>query len=552
MILIALTKSEKIRHQILECRDLTKISDTIFLNKQNDTIEGRVYGEHYESLKKGVPPQLEEAPRGEYSVLNINEKEINLYVDPNGYRHIYLYSADDLEVVSNDFEGIFNFLKKLKLILSPSYETTLASLLMGVAFYPGTGIREIKLLNTNQYINIDIANEVLCVKNRNYIEYADLVFNKKIPRSDLLQIVIERLKQTAQEILTQNSSKEKIVEVTGGSDSRLVLGTLLANNFKDFKVYTFGKIDSLDQRVSQQIQNLFNLQSINYVNDLTKLHAAQNRWMITAGAFLPVDISYRSAFKRDAFLSFAGTGGELGRGYFTKQTYNKNYNSRQDIKIVDDVSSFRKLIENYSLRHLLTDEFKWLIATESANYYKDFPYSKELHMLLDYAFFQSRLRWHFGKQTELRDQLFIETPAIMNDFLFHMLIFSVNHIERISDKNVYDLLNLLYPPLNYLPFTNPPKFDENVSKRMFINLPQQRTSTPLKCIDRSKGIDRDAMSDREEIETIFYEFIENENYNRFIIKDKFVSIMNSQKKDIILDKFAPLLYWHHNTKFSFR
>lgn len=116
MILIALTKSEKIRHQILECRDLTKISDTIFLNKQNDTIEGRVYGEHYESLKKGVPPQLEEAPRGEYSVLNINEKEINLYVDPNGYRHIYRYSADDLEVVSNDFEGIFNFLKKLKLI----------------------------------------------------------------------------------------------------------------------------------------------------------------------------------------------------------------------------------------------------------------------------------------------------------------------------------------------------------------------------------------------------------------------------------------------------
>ena len=38
------------------------------------------------------------------------------------------------------------------------------------------------------------------------------------------------------------------------------------------------------------------------------------------------------------------------------------------------------------------------------------------------------------------------------------------------------------------------------------------------------------MSDREEIETIFYEFIENENYNRFIIKDKFISIMNSQKK----------------------
>ncbi len=548
MFLVISLKNEKFRNEILDKEDLFEIHKNFYANLNSSKIEGRIYSKDIENLKRGTPPNLEDAPDGEYSVINFNQNEVNIYTDPNGYRHLYYYSSDEFDVVSNDFEKIFDFLKGRKINLSFSYETTLASILMGVSFFPGTGVKEIKLLNTNEYIHLDLEKRKITIKNRNYFDFAEFIFNKRISRSDLLNIVSSRLKKNALNILEDHADKEKIVEVTGGSDSRLVLGTLLACRFKDFKVYTFGKIDSLDQRVSQQIQNMFGLDTINYSNDITRLHAAKQRWKITAGAFLPVDISYRSAFKRKSHLAFAGTGGELSRGYFTKQTYNKNYTSAKEIKIVDDVSAFRMLLENYSLRNLLTNEFKWLIATESANYYKDFPYAKELHLLLDYAFFQSRLRWHFGKQTMLRDQLFIETPAIMNDFMYHSLIFSTNHIERISDKNVYDLLNILYQPLNFLPFTNPPKFDKTFQEHLFINLPAERTAKPIASIEKYGRKDSDSDLDRKELHSLFLEFIEDENYSQYILKDKFMSLINSPNKDLVLDKFSPLLYWNHYSK----
>lgn len=544
MFLIVLTKNENIKCEIASDAKLCRVFDGVFCNTNISKIEGRVYCEDVDTLKGVNIPNLEEAPSGEYSVINFNKNEITIFTDPNGYRHIYYYSGVNLEVVSNDFSEIFDFLKSKKVNLSNAHETTLASMIMGVSFYPGTGVHEIKLLNTNEYASIDLEKAKVTIKNRNYVEFAESIFSKEIGRRELLNIVTSRLKDAAKYIIRENPTKEKIVEVTGGSDSRLVLGTLLACKFKDFKVYTFGNADSLDQRVSQQIQNLFALESIGYTNDLTKLHAAKQRWKITAGAFLPVDVSYRSAFKRNNYLAFAGTGGELARGYFTKQVYNKNYSTARDIKLVDNVSAFRMLLDNYSLRSLLTDEFKWLIATESANYYRDFPYASELHLLLDYAFFQSRLRWHFGKQTMMRDKLYIETPAIMNDFAYHSLIFATNHLERISDKNVYDILDILYKPLNYLPFTNPPKFCKN-NDHLFFDLPKERTSRPKTNIGAIKEPDLDTESDRKEIVSLFYEFLDDDNYLKYIHKDRFINLLKSPKGSAYLDKFAPLLYWRH-------
>lgn len=168
------------------------------------------------------------------------------------------------------------------------------------------------------------------------------------------------------------------------------MATLLSENFKNFKIYTFGASDSFDQRYSQLVQNLFSLETISYVNDISRLQAAKENWLLTSGAFVPVDISFRSNYKRSDYFAFAGTGGELCRGYYFKNTFRKFIKSLENIYNYSDHELFKLLISQFANTYLLAENFIDVIAEKAAKYYSNYKLSKELYLLLDYSFFFNR------------------------------------------------------------------------------------------------------------------------------------------------------------------
>ena len=375
------------------------------------------------------------------------------------------------------------------------------------------------------------------------------VYTGKYKYKDLLFSAANRLKKATSDFIEANRTKHGIAEITGGLDSRMVLATLLSINYKEFSVYTFGKKDSFDQRYSQLVQNLFELDTISYVNDKTRIQAAKDNYMLTAGAFIPVDISYRSIYKRNNYFSFAGTGGELCRGYYFKNTFKKYIKELSNINNFSNRELFKLLVLQFSNCSLLNEDFVESLAKQCEEYYSGYKLSKELYLLLDYSFFQCRVRWHCGKQMQYRNQNYLNTISPLNDFIFHSLSFAINGYKRVSDLNVLNLLDILYPPLKYFPYQDNNPFGNLDKERITFSLPKERTSISKQSIglpNKDNALVEEP--DLSSVDHLFDRFVE-EGYREFFDIEKFKNLCkNPEAKKKLVERISPLLFWDHFIK----
>ena len=543
-MLIIIDNEEKIRKNTI--KRLHKIDNHIYINELKTNFEGVIYSGDFEDIN-GIP-NLEESPSGEYTRTVISDDRIIVYVDPIGFNHLYLYDENNVVILSNSFKDIFDLIKQNNFRFSKNKDITASALLIGAPLVPGTGIKEIQLLNSNEYIDIDINQKTLKRQERNYWNFMLDVYSGKYKYQDLLNLAAKRLKNNAINFININKGKVPIVEVTGGLDSRLVLATLLSEDFKDFKIYTFGSPDSFDQRYSQLVQNLFSLDTISYVNDKSRLQAAIDNWLLTSGAFVPVDISFRSNHKRNNYFAFAGTGGELCRGYYFKNTFRKFIKSLDNIYKYSEQELFKFLILQFANTYLLNEEFINLLSEKAAKYYSNYKLSKELYLLLDYSFFQSRIRWHCGEQMKFRRETYIDTISILNDFIFHSLSFSINGYKRLADTNVLNLLEILYPPLKFFPYQDNNPFENRLKSLTIFNLPEKRTISSKLSIGIGKKTSENEEQNRSFLDMYFHEFINNDYLDYFNKKAINKLLANKEAKNKLLERISPIIFWNHFSK----
>ena len=543
-MIIIIDNEEKIQKSTI--KGLYKIDDKIYINKVKTNLEGVIYSGNFNDVN-GIQ-NLEDSPSGEYTRTVLNDSEITVYVDPMGFNHLYLYNENNVIILSNSFKEIFNLIKRNNLPVSTNKEITASALLIGAPLVPETGIKEIQLLTNNEYVCINRKQKTLRRQERNYWNFIFDVYSGRYKYEDLLNFTAERLKSNALNFINLNTGKIPIVEVTGGLDSRLVLATLLSENFKNFKIYTFGASDSFDQRYSQLVQNLFSLETISYVNDMSRLQAAKENWLLTSGAFVPVDISFRSNYKRSDYFAFAGTGGELCRGYYFKNTFRKFIKSLENIYNYSDHELFKLLISQFANTYLLAENFIDVMAEKAAKYYSNYKLSKELYLLLDYSFFQSRVRWHCGQQMSYRRENYIDTISILNDFIFHSLSFSINGYKRIADTNVLNLLEILYPPLKFFPYQDNNPFVNGAKSLSIFNLPEKRTTPSKLSIGFGKKTSENEEENRRLLDMFFLEFLNNDYSDYFKKKAIDKLLMNKDAKNKLLERISPIIFWNHYTK----
>ena len=193
-------------------------------------------------------------------------KKINIYNDRVGAVGLYYYSSKTEVVISDDIHQISSYLKNKSVDIISMME------MLRFRFTSGkyTLYKDIFKLTPASNLSIDFESK----PQLNISRYWDYSFKRK-------QNTIAQSEQEGYEILMSavkryrgNINDDKVaVALSGGFDSRCVLGLLLKNQFSNLKTFTYGHNDCDDITIAKKISNIYNLDSsflsnANYCNNL--------------------------------------------------------------------------------------------------------------------------------------------------------------------------------------------------------------------------------------------------------------------------------------------
>ncbi|MGP5457123.1 hypothetical protein ACTXMD_01555 [Psychrobacter celer] len=189
----------------------------------------------------------------------IIEKSTRIFTDPMGQYPVFYFNKGGSFIVSNNFFAISSLLKEKNMNLDCmiDYVTYLSPLKQE------TILQDVYRLSSFETLKIE-NNSLKKVENNNYL--LDFSYD------ELLKIVADRMKSRAKALLDRSNP---LCHLTGGSDSRLVLASLLANGFKG-SVFSYGDEKSSDRQVCNNLKNKYKLSDgtlyrfDSYVNDLHK------------------------------------------------------------------------------------------------------------------------------------------------------------------------------------------------------------------------------------------------------------------------------------------
>lgn len=511
-------------------------------------IDGIIYGSTLllESINASTVPGAESLPNGEYSCIYTTDNYVISFTDPLGADHIYFFEDSNFILISNDITIITKKLNELGCNLSIDMEAFSSSLLIGISFYPGTGFKEIMLLNPWEYIFFDRNLGKLNIREREFWNFIDNILYDKISYEEMISLTTKRLRLHVLEALNQPGIP--ILELTGGKDSRIVLSALLSWGNKNFSVFTHGGRDSFDIKFSQFICNIFGLKNISFSNELNIENASLKYNLHLAGCLRTMDLGFFSIGKnKEPYFLLSGMYGELCRSYFAKQVFLKKCNANiEQYSNFDDINIFKELLSTFAWKNFASDDLIETQVMRSVTAYSHLP-GRHLKMLLDHAYTFSRARWHFGHQMKHRRHNFIKTYSICNDFYFYATAFCNTFEERINDKNIHYLLNELYPPLCFFPHEIPPYYIDRSYKHSdslsLIQLPEYLEYPYNKGVINDSRIKEDSNDIPKDIESFIFDFLLSDNMKEYINYKNIIKIKNSKNKINIYLKFYPLICW---------
>lgn len=519
-------------------------------SEQNFIFDGTIYT-NKDDIEQSLIDRIgnfENAISGEYSFIAINDNKLYAGTDPLGAETLFYIDDDNFFCLSNSFEMIYNFCKDEVDYSFDSY-AFLNAMFFGFSFYPTTSIKQIKLLNFNEYIIIDRLERSVKIVESNYFDFICDVGEKKITYGDLLESCISTLKQNTAQCInhTYDNNRRLVLELTAGKDSRVVLAALLANGFTDFSLRTFGASTSKDFCFSSLIATLFNLEYVEYETDVPLLDGVKKYAIHSAGVYRLIDATFASNSLKSDYSIMTGCYGEMSRGYYDKQLFKKI-----DIDVVrfkhqySPADKFILLPQIFALYNFSTAEQKQYIANCCHAFYGNFPLQDALYYVLDYIFVFSRARFHFGQTLHFRNRQLYPSYAITNTPLYHALSFALSFEERISDINIYNCINRLYSPLCYIEYEQRPLFYDKYIKNSHLHELIKIPNAPLK----SKNIPSTSRGntqsvDYSEIEKIFISMVHDDRFSGLINYDQIKRFLISKNKTSILRSFAGLLYYYN-------
>jgi hypothetical protein len=409
--------------------------------------------------------QLTEDIEGMFCVVRAfdNPSKLELLTDIVGMEQIYYFHRDNLWLISNSVRLIERIVGPLamdpegiSLTLSSDWAWDDLTLLANVRTIPGG----------QQWTWVEGENEP---RIRNYYSPSRLagLSHKKFTQRNYKELS-DKLIQVVSNL--SNNFENVNCALTGGRDSRLV-SVFFIHAGLPVRYYTFGEPSGTDAKIAQQIASQFNL---NYRMISVPSSEVISNWddecrqiVVQSDGMASIDLiaSRLSCLKvndHQLFVDVGGTGGELGKGFY----------SRPDLDFFLNRFDLEKM-KTY-LGNLIPHNYGGLISQEAEEIARNRVHNFVQHYtdlgfapsdMPDLFFLYSRLRRKRGtnKRVYMEYQDFF-TPYMTRSFI--EAIFSMTAVERFFEPFHYNIIRLLSPELHSMPLDSGPWKSQKLSEHL--------------------------------------------------------------------------------------
>src|SRR5699024_3112827 len=179
-----------------------------------------------------------------------------------GLSIVFYYLSPNLKIYSNSIKEIASILEKFEIKLNKNIEYFFESLVMGNGGMGHNPYKEIIALDPFNYIKIK-KNTIQTKHNSKILEFIN-----SIDSNDYNDVIEETKKDITKNLKLASEYKqegEKITQLTGGFDSRLILSGLLNQNLQNkFMYFCSGKDGTKDKDIAKNLCRNFDLTYTDY------------------------------------------------------------------------------------------------------------------------------------------------------------------------------------------------------------------------------------------------------------------------------------------------
>lgn len=388
--------------------------------------------------------------RGSLTVylLNPASQEILIFSDPFGSSIVHIYESEDCFAVSSDLASLRDSLLSNGVTLKK--DLTYAALYvasssggLGESSYSG-----IRTLSPYRYLSVK-ADGIREFEYRNYsdLSFADLSYEQ------LLSKAAEDVVTNIEASLSHDSSV-RISQLTGGLDSRLVLGALLSSgNANKFAYYCSGNVNEPDKVIARQLcahfdlgmtdhSGLLSASQPNTFEELLSLPFTETAGIISGPAHPMLE------YGDDLVLS--GGYGEFLRSAFDKgNVFDGNYKSA--LERLFGKASFG----SFPTRRLVSESvYDYALDSLEALVEQGRTLNVPAESSLDAAYFLGKNRYFVGETTRSLSPFIARFDPLYSPFLLGLGLRGSSE-EKNSNVPLFDLMNLFESSLMGLPFDSP-------------------------------------------------------------------------------------------------
>lgn len=389
--------------------------------------------EGYDKYVKGRKFDINDFREGRFCVVERTDSRLYARVDAFGQEAIFYFYNKDAWAISNSFLMLAEHLVDHGVKLTADVDS------MYLGFVPGalgqspisndTYIREIKTLSAEFYIKVDFNFRPFVFS----LEKTENLSNRgNVTEDDYVESVIDfTAKSVSRSLALLRDYKGRLrVDLTGGQDSRLMLGILEATgeNLDEINFHS-NKAWEDDYRVATELGNAlgFKLKPKSVPISKSSVEQSYRLWKIgNVGVYLPVYAAIGDA--PQSSLHFHGACGESYRDYYAAS-------GNQLIKRVH-ASSSEKVAQAFArqLRRSFADMDEDIASPQS--------------MMVHYRHFRSR--FHFGRSAYKNLNARLVTPLASMDLINATRHLSLPKLKRF--QLALDIFLLLNPKLAAISF----------------------------------------------------------------------------------------------------
>lgn len=212
-----------------------------------------------------VADTLQNAPSGVYGAAVIRaDGTCVIATDPLSQYAFFYLSTGDIHLFSNSLHLIERACELLNIAVKRDFASNAFEAAFGAGGWSRTGLKGVQKIPPNHYMAYKDGT----------VQFAPLntgVFcghHHARDYRDRTQGAATRLKNNAQALSAALPEQGLVLDLSGGKDTRLILGSFLASGAYPFHVFVGGAAGGADREAANRLTHHFNLDSVQYLSNL--------------------------------------------------------------------------------------------------------------------------------------------------------------------------------------------------------------------------------------------------------------------------------------------